>query len=127
MINLRVAPLNLGRSSGAGTQLTPFPTGRIVSGDFPGNKLPGYFHPVPPGQKHASPFASHVSQTYLRRPVFICGLSRRSPDAAGEGGFVLPHFAPSWLCARFYSRFFACIRGSPLGEILFLMTRYERR
>jgi len=51
MISLRVAPLNLGRSSGAATQLTPFPTGRIVSCVFPGNKLPGYLHPVPPGHK----------------------------------------------------------------------------
>jgi hypothetical protein len=62
MISLRVAPLNLGRSSGAGTQLTPFPTGRIVFSEFPGNELPGYLHPVPSGTKHASPSASHASQ-----------------------------------------------------------------
>src|SRR5258708_12702746 len=73
MIALRVAPLNLGGAWGGGTQLRRVPRGRIVSGDFRGNKLPGYFHPVPPGQKHASLFASHVSQPYLRKSVFICG------------------------------------------------------
>ncbi len=51
MISLRVARSNLGRSSGAVTQLTPFPTGRIVYVEFPGNKLPGYLHPFPPGHK----------------------------------------------------------------------------
>ena len=115
MINLRVAPLNLGPSSGAGTQLTPFPTGRIVFGDFPGNKLPGYLHPVPPGQKHASPFASHVSQTYLRKSVS----ARHSPSAAGRR---LVH-----LRLVFLFRFIRVHSRLPLREILSLMTRYERR
>jgi len=109
MINLRVAPLNLGPSSGAGTQLTPFPTGRIVSRDFPGNKLPGYFHPVPPGQKHLA-FASHVSQPHLRLSASICGSSCLHFAALREILFAF---------IRVHSRL-------PLREIWFLMTRYER-
>ena len=30
--------------------ITPYPTGRIPFCSLPGNKLPGYFHTVPPGR-----------------------------------------------------------------------------
>ena len=92
MISLRVAPLNLGRSSGAGTQLTPFPTGRNVSGDFPGNKLPGYFHPVPPGQKHASPsllmFLDPVCVNLCSSAVGLCFAGRLLWIVASLSGLI---------------------------------------
>jgi len=49
-------------------QLIPYPTGRIVSERFPGNKLPGYYHSVPPGQPPQAPvhIFDSTSQTLSR-------------------------------------------------------------
>jgi hypothetical protein len=65
------------------------------------------FHPVPPGRKHASPSASHVSDpicvNLCSSAVGLCFV-RRLPDRAGSfakvDSSVLP-FAPLRLCVRF--------------------------
>ena len=40
------------------------------------------------GLSGPSGLSGEMADRYLRRSVSICGLSRRSPAAAGEGGFV---------------------------------------
>jgi hypothetical protein len=50
MIDRLQGPSNLGRCTNGANQLTPFPTGRIISVDRSRHFVPGYLHSVPPGQ-----------------------------------------------------------------------------
>ena len=57
-------------------RIAPFPTGRIMCMRFPRHFMPGYYHLVPPGRKHLSPF------TLIRMgsPESRTGESRREND-----------------------------------------------
>ncbi len=55
---VRLAPIGVlksGRLIHPGVGIRPCPTGRILDGTVPGNKLPGYDHSVPPGQMRSAP------------------------------------------------------------------------
>src|ERR1700741_3730463 len=63
-------------------RIAPFPTGRIMCMRFPRHFMPGYYHLVPPGWKHLSPF------TLIRMgsPESHTGESRRENDNHQCGG-----------------------------------------